>query len=95
MSAMRGQDRARLRAEAHELAASVHVGAHGVSNAVVQSLDDALRTGELVKVKLGGGMDANARDTANDLAARTGAEVIQVIGRTFTLFRQKPEPGKK
>ena len=50
---MKGQERAELRAEAHHLNPTVHVGQHGLTPSVISSLDDALRTRELVKVKLG------------------------------------------
>jgi RNA-binding protein len=88
---MRGKDRAELRAEAHHLAPAVHLGAQGMTESLVKSLDETLRARELVKVKLGKGAELSAREVANDLAARTGAEVVQVIGRTFTLFRENPE----
>jgi RNA-binding protein len=88
---MRGKDRAELRAEAHHLAPAVHMGAQGVTESLLKSLDETLRARELVKVKIGKGAELGARDVANDLAARTGAEVVQVIGRTFTLFRENPE----
>lgn len=58
---------------------------------VISSLDDALRTRELVKVKLQRGADVKPKDAANVLALATSAEVIQVIGRTATLFRENPE----
>ena len=46
------KERAALRAEAHHLTALVHVGHHGLTDALRQTLDDALRTHELVKVAL-------------------------------------------
>ena len=88
---MRGKDRAELRAEAHHLAPAVHVGAQGITESMVKSLDETLRARELVKVKIGKGAELSVREAANDLAARTGAEVVQVIGRTFTLYREKLE----
>ena len=45
-----GRDRAELRAEAHHLTALVHVGQHGLSPTVIQSLDDALRTHEAAEL---------------------------------------------
>ena len=44
------KQRALLRSEAHHLSATVHVGHQGVTRALSQALDDALRTHELVKV---------------------------------------------
>ena len=92
---MSGRDRAELRAEAHHLTALVHVGQHGMSPTVIQALDDALRTRELVKVQLGRNTDVKAKDAAATLAAETGAIVIQVIGKTATLYRENPELPRK
>ena len=85
------KDRAALRAEAHHLDALVHVGQFGLSDTVVQSLDDALRTHELVKVQLGRNADVPAKEAAATLADRTGADVVQVIGKTATFYRYNPE----
>ena len=35
--------------------------------------------------------ELSARDAANQVAEQMQAEVIQVIGRTFTLYRENPE----
>lgn len=83
--------RAELRARAHHLDVAVHIGQHGITDAVKQSLDDALRTKELVKVQFGKGADVKAKHAANDLAALVSADVVQVIGRTATLYRENPE----
>jgi RNA-binding protein len=92
---MSGRDRAALRAEAHHLTPLVHVGQHGLSPTVIQSLDDALRARELVKVQLGRNADVKAKDVATALATATGAAVIQVIGKTATLYRENPELARK
>lgn len=88
---MRGKDRATLRSAAHHLDPIVHVGQSGLTKAVIASLDDALRTHELVKVQLGKRLDISAKDAAAHLASATNAEVIQVIGHTCTLYRAKPD----
>jgi RNA-binding protein len=92
---MKGSERAELRAEAHHLSATVHVGQHGLSPSLITSLDDALRTHELVKVKLGKNIDLKARDAAGQLAGATKSEVIQVIGHTATFYRENPDLKKK
>jgi RNA-binding protein len=88
---VKGKERAALRAEAHHLSPTVHVGHQGLSPSLIASLDDALRTRELVKVKLAKQADVKAKDAANALALATGAAVIQVIGRTATLYRENDE----
>lgn len=92
---MKGKERAELRAEAHHLSPTVHVGQHGLTPAVIGALDDALRTRELVKVKLGNKDDVKPKDAANSLAEATNSDVVQVIGRTATLFRENPDLDKK
>jgi len=93
---LKGKERAELRAEAHHLDPTVHVGQHGLTPAVITSLDDALRTRELVKVKLGFKDDQiKPKDVAESLALATKSDVVQVIGRTATLFRENPEITKK
>lgn len=83
--------RAELRAEAHHLQPLVQVGHQGVTPALVQSLDDALRTRELVKLQLGRHTELDVKDTAHELAGALQADVVQVIGRTATLYRENPE----
>jgi RNA-binding protein len=83
--------RAALRAQAHHLVAAVHVGHHGLTDTLRQTVDDVLRTHELVKIQFTKGADATPKDAANELARALDAEVIQVIGRTATLFRENPE----
>ncbi len=92
---MKGRERAELRAEAHHLSPTVHVGQHGLIPSVIDSLDDALRTRELVKVKLGNKDDVKPKDVANSLALATNSAVVQVIGRTATLFRENPDMDRK
>jgi RNA-binding protein len=87
-----GKERAALRAEVNRLPATVHVGQQGLTGALMKSLEDALRTRELVKVQLGKQTELSAKDAAQQLASATGAEVIQVIGKTTTLYRKQPEP---
>jgi RNA-binding protein len=89
------KDRATLRAEAHHLTTSVHVGQHGLTVTVRQTIDDALRTQELVKLQFSKNADVSAKDVANDLAADLGADVVQVIGRTATIYRENPELKRK
>jgi RNA-binding protein len=88
---LRGKDRAALRREANRLSATVHVGHNGVVSGTLLSLDDALRTHELVKVQLSRHSDKTPKVIANELAEATDAEVVQVIGRTATFYRFNPE----
>ena len=89
------KQRADLRSEAHHLRAMVHIGQHGLTEAARQTVDDALRTHELVKIQLTKSADVTVRDAANELANGLSADVVQVIGRTATLYRENRELKRK
>jgi RNA-binding protein len=89
------KERAELRAHAHHLTVMVHIGHDGITDAIRQTLDDALRTRELVKVQFSKNAELKAKDAANDLAREVDADVVQTIGRTATFFRENPEVKKK
>ena len=95
-----GKQKRHLRALAHELKPVVQIGVHGLSEGVVQAVDEALRTHELIKVRVGSeGGDADAIGAELSLAAR--AHLAQVIGRTLVLYRRRKNkpallfPGEK
>ena len=88
---MKGKDRAALRAEAHHLSVQVHIGHAGLTPALLASLDDVLRTHELVKLQVAKAGELKAKDAAREAAGAMRAEVIQVIGRTFTQYRETPD----
>jgi RNA-binding protein len=92
---MTSKDRAALRAEAHHLTASVHIGHQGITPTVIETVDDVLRTRELVKIQLAKTTDETPKAAATRLADATKAQVVQVIGRTCTLYRWNPELQRK
>ena len=85
--------RARLRADAHHLSPIVQVGKEGLTQAMVASLEDALRTRELVKIHVARSEEHSTRELADVMARKVGAEVVQVIGRTVSLWREKRDEG--
>ena len=93
--ALTSKERAELRGEAHHLSASVHVGQHGLTETLKQALDDALRTTELVKIQFGKNADVDVKDAANALAGAMSADIVQVIGKTATLYRENPDLARK
>lgn len=92
---MKGRERADLRSEAHHLQPLVHVGHSGVTDGARQTIDDALRARELVKIAVSRTLDVQPKALAGELADSLGAEVIQAIGRKITLYRHNPELHEK
>ena len=93
--AITSKRRAELRAEAHHLVPVAQVGQQGITGAVLTSLDDALRTRELIKVQLGKQTEIPAKEAATDLAAKLEADVVQVIGKVVSLYRENPALPRK
>lgn len=86
------RQRVHLKSLAHSLKPVQHVGKEGVTDALVRSVEDALQTRELMKVKVLENAPGAARDVADELAGRiAGMHVVQVIGRTVVLYRADPE----
>ena len=87
------RERAALKARAHALEPVVRVGHAGVTDAMVAEIDRALDAHELIKVKIGEG-DRDERGThVETIAVRTGAAVVQRVGRVLILWRPRPDEG--
>jgi len=80
-----------LRGLGHHLNPVVMVGRGELSEAVLRSTEAALNAHELIKVKLQEGCNLDRREVAADLATRTGAQVAQILGKTFLLYREAEE----
>ncbi len=86
---MTSKQRAYLRGQANGLEPILHAGKGGVTAAMIKQADDALAARELIKGKVLETAPATARELAEEIAAAVGAQVVQVVGRTLVLFRQK------
>ncbi len=77
-----------LKAKSHHLKPVVTIGQKGWHEALHKELEAALDHHELMKLKLAG--DREARDRlVGILLEQTGAILIQRIGNTVTIYRQK------
>ncbi len=86
-----GKQRSYLKGLAHDLNPMVYIGKAGMSQNVINELDVALESKELVKVKLQEGCDLKPRDAANQAAEALSAEYVQSIGRRFVIYRPSKE----
>ncbi len=77
----------RLRGQAQKLDPVIWIGRRGVTDAAVDQVSQALDDHELVKAVVQDGAPDDAKGTAAQLSERLGAEIVQVIGRRFVLFR--------
>lgn len=93
---MTGKERAAFRAKANSLEPLFQIGKGGMSDAIIKQVDDALTARELIKLKvLLESSPISAREAADEIAAKTNADVIQVIGGVIVLYRYSQELADK
>lgn len=80
-----------LRSQAHGRKPIVRLGQRGVTDAVVKELEQALDDHELVKIRVAGAEREARRSMVATLCERTGAEPVQQLGATATLFRRNAD----
>lgn len=73
------------------MSSMMQIGKGSLSPNMITSLKNDLEAHELVKVTILKTADIEPREAAIELAAATGSEVVQIIGRTFLLYRQSKE----
>lgn len=85
------KERAKLRAIGNGIEPLVRVGKEGMNSNIVDSLNDALRTKELVKVKMLNNSEEDIKEVAAILAEKSGAELIHIMGKTILYFKENRE----
>lgn len=68
---------------------NVHIGQHGLTEGVFTKVSQELEHHELIKVKVGQGCWDAPKELAPELAEKTEAELVQVIGRVVILFKKR------
>ena len=85
------KQRAYLRGLANPMDTIFQIGKGGIPDTQVAQIEDALRVRELIKIKVLDNSIYSAKEAAVELAEKTGAEVVQVIGSKFVLFKRNPK----
>lgn len=85
--ALTGKQVRQLRGLAHHLNPVVNIGKSDISENLVKQTEEALEAHELLKCAVQDGSSLSAQEAAIQLAEACGADVVQVIGRRFTLYR--------
>ncbi len=83
------KQRATLRGAANGIDTIFQVGKGGIGDELIIQTENALKARELIKMRVLETSEFSAREAAETLAEATGAEVIQVIGTKFILFKKK------
>jgi len=80
-----------LRGLGHNLQPVVMIGKHHLSKDVIKAANEALEIHELIKVRIQEGCLEDRKIVASELATETGSAVVQVLGKTFLLYRPAEE----
>ena len=91
---LNSKQRAWLRSQANSLDPVFQVGKGEIDDSVVKATADCLAARELIKMKVLETSMYSAKEAAAILAEATGADVVQVIGSKFVLYKQKQKEGK-
>ncbi|WP_050698379.1 YhbY family RNA-binding protein [Anaeromassilibacillus senegalensis] len=97
------KQRAYLRSLAVDIDTIVMVGKSGLGPELTKQADDALTARELIKGKVLETAPVSSREAADQIAEEVKADVVQVIGSKFVLYRRNekepkiilPKSGKK
>jgi putative YhbY family RNA-binding protein len=84
-------ERRALRARAHAIHPSVTIGAAGLTGAVLREVDAALKSRELIKIRMLGDGRAARERALEQICAALEAAPVQLIGKILIVFRPKPE----
>lgn len=88
------KQRAHLRSLANPIDTILMVGKGGMGSDIVRQADEALTARELIKGKVLETAPVSSREAAEQIAAATSSEVVQVIGSKFVLYRKNEKEPK-
>lgn len=82
------KQRAYLRGMAQQTDTIFQVGKSGISDNMCEQISNALEARELIKLRVLENSEYTAKEAANEIAEAVGADVVQVIGTRFVLYRE-------
>ena len=91
---MTSKQRAYLRGLANTMEPIFQVGKGGISEVLIEQLDNSIEARELIKITVLETAPGSAKELAVQIANSTNSEVVQTIGNKITLFRQKKKNSK-
>ncbi len=80
-----------LRGQAHPLSAMLTVGGSGLSESVMAELESTLNHHELLKIRISTDNRDMRKKLAEEICSKTGAELVQQIGKVIIIYRPSDE----
>lgn len=91
---LNSRQRAQLRGMANGFDTILHIGKNDIGPEIVKQADDALSARELIKCRVLETCTYTSREAADLLSKEVHADVVQVIGSKFILYRESKENKK-
>lgn len=85
---LNSRQRAQLRGMANDMETIFQVGKSGITENTIKQVVDALEARELIKLRILETCPTTVRETADEIATKAGADVVQVIGTRFILYKE-------
>ena len=93
---LKGSQRKYLRGLAHNLNPAAAVGQKGITDALLEEIEESLEASELIKIKFVEFKDKQSKkELVDEITKRTDAFVAGMIGHVAILYRQHPDPDKR
>ncbi|HHV96918.1 MAG TPA: ribosome assembly RNA-binding protein YhbY [Clostridiaceae bacterium] len=83
-----GKQRSYLRKIANSIQPIFQIGKGGIDENVIAQFDEALEARELVKATVLKNSEIDVKTSCEYIAQKTGAEIVQIIGNRFVLYRE-------
>ena len=90
MNLLSAIDRKALKARAHHLDPVVMIGDAGLTPAVIHEIEVALKSHELIKVRVAGDDRLRRKALVDDICLQLDAAPVQHIGKLLIFFRPRP-----
>lgn len=88
---LNSRQRAQLRGLANSMETIFQVGKGGINDQLIKQVDEALEKRELIKLRVLETSPVTSREAADEIALAVKADVVQVIGSRFVLYRESKD----
>lgn len=88
---LNSRQRAQLRGMANSYDTIFQIGKGGINDQLIKQIDEALEARELIKLRALETSPETSRTAADKIAQEVSADVVQVIGSRFILYRESKE----
>ncbi|MBZ4683537.1 MAG: RNA-binding protein [Fusobacteriaceae bacterium] len=88
---LNSKQRSFLKQQAHSLTAVVRIGKDGLTDNIIENIENAIRVKELIKVKALQNAELSKqelREIAEEIAKKAEVEIVDIIGKTIIFFKE-------